>query len=204
MGKGQHSVKEGHGFVNLIVLVHTASTRVLGPAATSMAVVGAAWIFAIMVLINLDVFGRFLISKPIDGVPETVSLSIVGIVFMQLANTLRQERFIRSDILMGRLRRDRPRLAYALDAVFHLLGAVMFVLIAVYLFPKFLLAYERGTYVGNFGRFTMVIWPILLTILVGTVLTFAQYLTFALRDVLGAFDRLPSLSDDQERSDPAT
>ncbi|APH71645.1 TRAP transporter small permease subunit [Aquibium oceanicum] len=189
--------------MNLIVLVHRASTRVLGPAATFMSVVGAAWIFAIMVIINLDVFGRFLISQPIDGVPETVSLSIVGIVFLQLANTLRKDRFIRSDMLMGRLRRGRPRFAYALDAVFNLLGAVMFVLISVYLAPKFLLAYERGTYVGNFGRFTMVIWPILLTILVGTVLTFAQYITFALRDVLGAFDRLHFLSDDDVHGDPA-
>lgn len=174
-----------------MIVVHAALTRVLGPATALLAAVGAAWIFAIMVLINLDVFGRFLISRPIDGVPETVSLSIVGIVFMQLANTLRHERFIRSDIMMGRLRLNRPLLAYAFDAIFHLLGAVMFALILAYLFPKFLSAYDRGTYVGSFGRFTMVIWPILLTILVGTFLTFAQYLTHALRDVLGVLGRVP-------------
>ena len=172
------------------IALHAALTRSLKLPTMILASVGAAWIFGIMVLVNFDVFGRFLFSQPIDGVPETVSLSIVGIVFLQLANTLREERFIRSDIVIGRLRLSRPRLAYAFDAVIHLLGAVMFALILVYIFPKFLTALDRGTYVGNFGRFTMVIWPILLTITVGTALTVIQYLAHALRDALIASGRL--------------
>ena len=42
-----------------------------------------------MVLINSDVIGRNLFNAPILGVPEMTSLSIVGIVFLQLADTLR-------------------------------------------------------------------------------------------------------------------
>jgi hypothetical protein len=37
----------------------------------------------------------------VRGVTELVSLSIVGIVFLQLADTLRVGRFTRADVLLG-------------------------------------------------------------------------------------------------------
>ena len=51
--------------------------------------VGTAWIFLIMLLINVDVLMRALFRKPIDGVSEIVSISIVGIVFLQLSDAVR-------------------------------------------------------------------------------------------------------------------
>ena len=44
--------------------------------------VGTAWIFALMVLINVDVLARYFFNAPIQGVAEVVELSIVGIVFV--------------------------------------------------------------------------------------------------------------------------
>ncbi|WP_407495741.1 TRAP transporter small permease subunit [Pseudooceanicola sp. MF1-13] len=169
----------------------TMLSRIVAIPTTALAVVGSLWIFGIMILVNLDVFGRTLFSRPVDGVPEIVSLSIVGIVFLQIANTLRRGRFINSDMFIGRLQQRRPRLGYALEGTYHLLGAITFVVICWYVLPKYADAKEFGTYVGNLGRFTMVIWPILLILLIGSILTFTQYLLISAQYFLAAFKLAP-------------
>ncbi|WP_298493288.1 TRAP transporter small permease subunit [uncultured Maritimibacter sp.] len=166
-------------------IVRAISRAMALPTAT-LAVIGSAWIFAIMILVNADVLGRALLSRPIDGVPEIVSLSIVGIVFLQLANTLRMGRFISSDMLLSRLQAARPRLGQALEALYHVFGALTFAVITCYVSPKFVEAWQEGTYVGSLGRFTMEIWPILLIIVVGSALTVLQYLAQALYHLLAA------------------
>ena len=91
----------------------------------AMNALGTLWILALMVLINSDVIGRNLFGAPILGVPEMTSLSIVGIVFLQLADTLRCGRFTRADILLDSLKRRRPAAADLLQAVFHAIGALL-------------------------------------------------------------------------------
>jgi hypothetical protein len=77
---------------------------------------GTLWIVALMVLINTDVLGRNLLGAPVRGVTELVSLSIVGIVFLQLADTLHSGRITRADVLAARAAAHRPVLAAALHA----------------------------------------------------------------------------------------
>ena len=166
-------------------------STIMGVPTSILALVGAAWIFGLMILINVDVFGRYLFSRPVTGVPEIVSLSIVGIVFLQLANTLRQHRFIRSDMFIGALVNSNPRLGYAIEAVYHLCGAAMFAVACAYIAPKFVNDFETGAYVGNFGVFTMLTWPFALIILTGLVLTLVQYLAHALHDFLVAAGAAP-------------
>ena len=71
----------------------------------AMNALGTLWILGLMVLINADVIGRDVFSHPVRGVTELVALSIVGIVFLQLADTLRAGRFTRADVLLDRLQR---------------------------------------------------------------------------------------------------
>ena len=75
--------------------------------------IGTLWIVALMLLINSDVLGRELFNSPVRGVTELVSLSIVGIVFLQLADTLWSGRMTRADVLLDRLKRTTPALAAA-------------------------------------------------------------------------------------------
>ena len=142
-----------------------------------------------MILVNLDVFGRYLASRPIDGVPEIVSLSIVGIVFLQLGNSLREGRFIRSDVFLNAVEKKHSRTATALNVIYGFIGALIFAILVYYIYPKLMTAYDRGTYVGSFGRFTMPIWPILTTILLGSVLVTVQYLLRAVLDILDLLHR---------------
>ena len=86
---------------------------------------GGVLIFAIIVMINLDVFSRFLFNHPIDGVTELVELSIVAIVFLQLSDAVRNGRLTRSDSLYKRLCDRNPKLGHLFGIVFEmqLMGA---------------------------------------------------------------------------------
>ena len=63
--------------------------------------IGTAWVFVLLIIINLDIGGRALFNHPIRGVPEIVALSIVACVFLQIAHTLKVGRLTRSDILLN-------------------------------------------------------------------------------------------------------
>ena len=150
---------------------------------------GTLWIFALMVIINLDVVGRSVFRAPLPGVPELVKLSIVGIVFLQIGHTLRVGRFIRADVLIVRLQRWRPRIGYALESLFHLAGAALFVILFEASRPFFERAWASGEYEGIAGYVAYPVWPIRLIILIGCTTTAMQYLIFGGRAVLVALGR---------------
>ncbi len=152
-----------------------------------MNAVGTAWIFVLMVLINADVIGREAFGAPVRGVTEIVSLSIVGIVFLQLAHTLWAGRITRSDALLGRLLGARPRLGHTLEAVYHLTGAVLFLILFWASKPYFERAWTDGEYIGAFGDFTAPTWPVRLIILIGSLATAATFALLAWRHVRACF-----------------
>ena len=144
--------------------------------------IGTAWIFVLMVLINAVIFGREAFDAPVRGVTEIVSMSIVAIVFLQLAHTLWAGRITRSDTLITRLIRRLPRLGHALQALYHLTGAVLFAIIFQASLPYFTKALEIDEYVGAAGDFTAPVWPVKLIILIGCAATVVQFLLLAWAD----------------------
>ncbi len=150
---------------------------------TAMNSIGTIWIFALVFLISADVFGRKLFNSPLQGVPELVPLSIVGIVYLSLSNTLRMHRFIRSDMLINKLQERYPRLGYWLQALHHGFGALLSFVILYFTFPKLVEAYEIDEYVGSMGDFTAPVWPIKLIIVVGSAALVVQFLLHAANDV---------------------
>ncbi|MGP1395722.1 MAG: TRAP transporter small permease subunit [Inquilinaceae bacterium] len=144
---------------------------------------GTVWILALMLLINADVIGRGVLGRPINGVPEMVSLSIVGIVFLQLANTLRVGRLTRSETMLTAIARRWPRIAAVMDALFNLIGAAVMAVMVHAAFPIFLRAWQRGEFVGAVGNFTAPVWPIDLILLVGAA---ALGVTFLLNAAIAA------------------
>ena len=62
-----------------------------------MSIIGTAAILFIMCIIAADVVGRAFFGRPIPGVPEIVSMLILSIVFLQIANTLLRGRLTRAD-----------------------------------------------------------------------------------------------------------
>ncbi len=149
----------------------------------AMNALGTLWILALMVLINTDVLGRNLAGKPLSGVPELVALSIVGIVFLQLADTLRAGRFTRADVLLDRLALGSPRACAALHTLFHAVGAALLVVILWASWSPLVESIRIQEYVGAIGDFQAPVWPIRLITLLGLGVTALVYGLLMARDL---------------------
>ena len=149
----------------------------------AMNALGTLWILGLMVLINADVLGRDVFATPVRGVTELVALSIVGIVFLQLADTLRAGRFTRADVLLDRLQTTRPALADALHAVFHFVGAALLLVILWASWEPLVESVRIKEYVGAIGDFQAPVWPVRLITLIGLAVTALCYLLLMGRDV---------------------
>ena len=149
----------------------------------AMNALGTLWIGALMVLINVDVVGRNLFASPVPGVPEMVALSIVGIVFLQLADTLHSGRFTRADILLDRLALTAPRAHDALHALFHIVGALLMLVILWASWEPLAESVRIREYVGAIGAFQAPVWPVRLITLLGLGMTALCYGLLAVADL---------------------
>ena len=163
--------------------------------------IGTLRIFALMVVISLDVIGRTAFNAPLPGVLELVRLSIVGIVFIQLAHTLRAGRVTRADNLLRFLQRRRPRLGYGLEMLFSLTGAMIFFVLLRASFPLFLRSWESGEYAGIEGYITYPVWPVRLIILIGSLCAGLQFLLFVWRDLQVVLSGIPPIEDVSDSSE---
>lgn len=141
--------------------------------------IGTVWIFALMLIINADVFGRTALSTPVPGVPEFVRLSIVGIVFLQIGYALRSGRITRVEGLSDALQRRWPRIGCALQGFYSLCGTALFTILFVACRPIFARAWTNDEYAGIEGYVTFPFWPIYLILLIGCACCAVQYLVFA-------------------------
>lgn len=149
--------------------------------------IGTAWIFAIMILMTADVFGRNLFNTPIRGVIEIVSLSIVSIVFIQLADTLRTGKFTRADAALGALLLRRPPLGRFLQGVFHLAGAALLATICFASWSLLVESWQNGEYLGAIGDFQAPVWIMRALIVFGSACTAITFVLLAFADFRAAF-----------------
>ncbi len=137
-----------------------------------------------MLLVNADVIGRGAFDAPISGVPEMVSMSIVAIVFLQIAQIFRKGRLTRAEALLTALETRAPRARLVLELLFALAAAALVWQIFAASLPLFEKAWVRGTYEGTVGDFTAPIWPVKLIILVGCAALWVQLVLSALETLL--------------------
>ena len=138
--------------------------------------IGTILIFALMILINLDVFLRYLFNAPIEGVTEMVELSIVCIVFLQISDAIRGGRLTRSDGLYSRVLNRSPVAGHALGILFDIAGAIFFTAILYGSLPRLVEAFRGNYFAGNVGIFTFPVWPIRLVLVIGCVTAILVFL----------------------------
>lgn len=154
---------------------------------TALNVFGTLLILALTVLVNADVLGRELFLAPIAGVPEIVSMAIVGIVFLQVSQAFHRGRFTRTDTLLGILERKAPRVRAGFELLYCLAAlALIWVLFSASL-PLFESAWQRGIYIGTIGSFTAPTWPVKLIVPIGCVALMLQIIIRAILSVWGIF-----------------
>ncbi|MGD1880795.1 MAG: TRAP transporter small permease subunit [Paracoccaceae bacterium] len=149
--------------------------RLLDAVTQGLNVLGSSLILVLMLLVGIDVAGRNLLSMPVSGVPELVTLSIVAIVFLQIPAALRAGRMTRSDGLLSWLTRKSPRLGQAVATFFDLIGIAVIAVIVQTTWPIFTRAFESGQFIGAIGDFTAPVWPVKLTLIIGGSILILQF-----------------------------
>ncbi|MBI4292115.1 MAG: TRAP transporter large permease subunit [Betaproteobacteria bacterium] len=157
-------------------------SRAIDAAVTGLNALGSIWVFVMMAMIVSDVTARFLFNQPIRGVPLLIELSIVAIVFLQLASVLRAGRLTRSDIIIGKLLSRKPAMGAVVQSIYYLAGFLLMALVFIHNWPLFEAAWVRRTYVGVEGDFSVPVWPLKLLILVGSAICGIQFLRGTLGD----------------------
>ena len=151
-----------------------------------MNALGSMWILFLVLLVTTDAIGRSFFAHPIAGVAELTQISIMGIVFLQLADAIRTGRLTRADSLLTLMRNRFSRAASVLEALFFLLGALYMALGLWGSLPLLAEAWERDSYLGNEGVFTVIVWPIKAITVFGLgvcLLEFLRQAILALRQV---------------------
>jgi len=148
----------------------------------AMNAIGTGWIFVIMILMTADVLGRNLFNTPIRGVIEIVTLSIVSIVFLQLADTLRTGKFTRADAFLGALLLRKPAIGRFVQGVFHLAGAALLATLCAASWPLLVESWQNGEYLGAIGDFQAPVWAMRAVIVFGSACATLTFLFLAFAD----------------------
>lgn len=148
---------------------------------TGLNALGSIWVLFVMVLVNSDAFGRTVFNNPIEGVIEIIELSVVGIVFMQIADATRVGRLTRSDGLLNIALRRKPAIGRAMGALWEGLSIVFMGIVMWGSIILLIDSIEYNEYVGADGVFTFPEWPVKAVIVIGCAATMAMFCVFALR-----------------------
>jgi len=146
-----------------------------------MNALGSVWILLLILLVTTDAMSRSFLHRPIAGVLELVQLSIIGIVFLQLADAIRTGRLTRADSLLTLVQKRSPRLFHLMESLFFALGALYMALGLWGSVPLLRESYERQTFLGNEGVFTVIVWPVKAIIVLGLAVCLLQFLRQAVR-----------------------
>lgn len=153
--------------------------------------VGSMLIIAVMILVNVDVIGRNLFNQPVSGVPELVTMSIVAIVFLQVAYAFRHGHLTRTLALLNYIERRSLRLRAILEFFLCAVASVLVLQLLLASWPLFLKAWARNTYEGTIGNFTVAVWPVKMIILIGCAALLGQIFVRALQALYAGWYRLP-------------
>ncbi len=151
--------------------------RLFGGLVSAMNVVASVWVLTLIALISADVIGRSGFNSPIPGVPEIVKLSIVGMVWLQMAYTLRAGKHLRTTVGLALMPRVAQRAVLALNA---LVGIVMFALIAWLSADELAATWNISAFVGE-HPVRIPVSPVWAVLVAAACLTAIQYALDALR-----------------------
>ncbi len=166
--------------------------KTFGKLTSAMNMVGTIWIVVMTILVVADVIGLNLFRQSVPAVKEFIQLSMPGIVFLQLANTLREDRHVSSDVFINKLRRGSPRVASFTYGVFNLIGMALMLFLSYKIFPKAEQAYVEGFTRGHAGIMTLPEWPSMALVVFGAAIMGLQYLLLSARDFRAAFTGGPT------------
>ncbi len=152
-----------------------------------LAVLGTVLIVVLMVLICADVAARNILGGSLPLVTELGAITVVMIVYLQLASAVRHDRLARTEVFFEAIKARYPRLGLLLGAAFDLAAAAMFALIAWSTVGIFQRDLSSANFFGVTGVLTVPTWPFRALIVLGLAVAAAQ----AALQVITGLARLP-------------
>jgi TRAP-type C4-dicarboxylate transport system permease small subunit len=165
--------------------------RAYGRLVTWFAVVAGTVTFAIMWLIDANVFMRKLFNAPVQGSFELTEAGLVLIVFLTLAYTQYKRGHIRVTIVTRHL---PIGLQHGLYIFVLIVGALFFAWCTYAAYTNAIRSY--GMNEQEWGVIQVPIWPLKSAIVVGTALISIQYLMDAIRHSFVARGLLAPVGDE--------
>jgi TRAP-type C4-dicarboxylate transport system permease small subunit len=162
----------------------------MGKLLAFLNLIAALLIVAIMLLITTDVIGRAFFSYPLYGVPELTKLSIICMVWLQMAYTLRVRQHLRSTLLVGALPRLPRRAVLLLNCI---AGSILMAIIAYYAYPELVRSYRLGYFEGE-HPVRVPTWPIWGIVVLGSALTAVEYVVQGFQAIRGDDDDIATES----------
>ncbi len=137
---------------------------------------GTLLIGVLMVLICADVVVRNSLGFSLPMVSEAGALTLVLIVYLQLATTIRHDRLARAELFYAGFRRSFPRAGAVLGALFDLVAALALGVLAWSTITILQRDWGRGEFIGVTGIATLPTWPFRALILAGMAVATIQCL----------------------------
>jgi TRAP-type C4-dicarboxylate transport system permease small subunit len=155
-----------------------------GRTLSSLNLLASVWIMVIVALISADVLGRSLFNTPVQGVPEIIKFSVVGMFWLQMAYVLREKAHLRSTLLLGPMPPWAQRIVLVLNSI---VGIVVFALIVRFAVPELMKAWEIDEWEGA-PPVRIPVWPIWSLIVLGAALTVIQFAIDTVKYLRGEID----------------
>lgn len=147
-------------------------------AVDGLAALGTILIGVLMLLICADIVARNLMGSSLPLISELGGLTLVMIVYLQLATTIRADRLARTEIFITGFCARHPRAGGLLVALFDAAGAAMLGLMAWSSVNILTKDFKSAEFIGVPGIATAPTWPFRALILIGIT---AAAIEFVLR-----------------------
>jgi TRAP-type C4-dicarboxylate transport system permease small subunit len=144
-----------------------------------MNALGTAWIGVITLIVCAAILGRLLFDTPLIGVPEIVKVSVVAIVWLQMAHTLKIGGHIRSDVVLDHL---PPRGRALVNVVAAVLGILVFGLLVYGGWPAMIEGWRIGEFEGELPV-RVPTYPVRTILILGAALTCFEFVVYGWRNL---------------------
>ncbi|MGC8811410.1 MAG: TRAP transporter small permease subunit [bacterium] len=128
-------------------------------------IIGGTILIVMMVLVSADVLGRYTCNAPLQGTNEVVEFLMVGLFYFTVSHAQALRTHIRVEFLLTYL---SPRLRIKLEILCHLLGLLIFTLIAWQSWRAALQAWKLGE--TTFGVILFPLFPAKILVPLGSFL----------------------------------
>jgi len=118
---------------------------------------GCIWTAILMIIIMIDVSGRYFFNRPLIGTPEIIQISIVGITFLQIPYVQLIDEHLSVTVLYDKLGKKLKKI---IDLTSSLLGIFVFGIIIYSGWKLLLLAIKINECDGSMASVMVPTWPV--------------------------------------------